>query len=174
MVVAATAWHWLDADVRYAKAAEVLEDGGTLAIVATHHVLPEGGDPFFREIQDLYEAIGEGDGSGGPPPREDVGDLREEIQASGLFGDVEVRRYLWEQGYTADDYLAVLGTYSGHRAMAPAKRELLYREIRLLVAAHPDGRVTKALPEPAARRPSQTKRLGHARSDCASDIAQTS
>ena len=42
VVVAATAWHWLDPAVRVAKAAAALRPGGTLATVATHHVA--GGD----------------------------------------------------------------------------------------------------------------------------------
>jgi SAM-dependent methyltransferase len=157
MVVAATAWHWLDPDVRYIKAAAVLDNGGWLVIITTQHVLPEGGDLFFREIQDVYEAIGEGDGSGGPPLPEDVADLRQEIAASGLFAIVEVRRYVWERVYTADQSLAFLDTYSGHRAMEPAKREQLYREIRRRLADRPDRRVTKHylnLLHVARRRPS--------------------
>lgn len=143
MVVAATAWHWIDKDVGYAKAAELLEPGGSLAIITTEHVLPEDGDRFFREIQDVYEAIGEGDGSGGPPSPDWVADLREEIEAAGLFADVEVRRYVWKQSYTADDYVAVLSTYSGHRAMEPSVREHLYREVRRRIDTRSDGRVTK-------------------------------
>lgn len=143
MVVAATAWHWLEKDVRYAKAAALLELGGSLAIVTTDHVFPEDGDPFFKEIQDVYEAIGEGDGGGGPSPPENIADLREEIEAVGLFDDVEVRRYVWSQSYSADEYIAVLNTYSGHRAMEPATRDLLYGEVRRRIAARPDGRVTK-------------------------------
>jgi SAM-dependent methyltransferase len=59
LVFAATSWHWLDPDRRYVKAASLLKETGRLAIVTTHHVLPDDGDRFFVEIQDAYNAIGE-------------------------------------------------------------------------------------------------------------------
>jgi hypothetical protein len=36
-----------------------------------------------------------------------------------------------------DDYIEVLETYSGHRAMAPAARERLYASIRRIVGDRP-------------------------------------
>src|SRR4051794_16075937 len=48
--VAATSFHWLDAEVRLAKVADALRSGGALVVIATHHVA--GGDgPFFAEVQ---------------------------------------------------------------------------------------------------------------------------
>lgn len=44
--------------------------------------------------------------------------------------------------YTADEYIALLDTFSGHIAMGPAKREHLYREIHRRLAARPDSRLT--------------------------------
>ncbi|MEA3019738.1 MAG: hypothetical protein QOI47_1262, partial [Actinomycetota bacterium] len=59
LVYAATAWHWVDPAVRYQRAAAVLRRGGFLAIWGAGHVIPDGGDPFFEEIQDVYAEIGE-------------------------------------------------------------------------------------------------------------------
>ncbi len=68
LVLAATSWHWLDPTIAYAKAARLLRSGGTLAVVATAHVLPTaGGDSFFWQVEDTYNAVGMGDGRGGPP-----------------------------------------------------------------------------------------------------------
>jgi hypothetical protein len=52
----------------------------------------------------------------------------------GLFEQIEVRRYVWETLYTADSYIALLDTFSGHIAMDAPKRERLYREIRARIA----------------------------------------
>jgi hypothetical protein len=41
-----------------------------------------------------------------------------------------VRRYLWKQHYGAEDYIALLDTFSGHIAMDPRKRSRLYGAIR--------------------------------------------
>jgi hypothetical protein len=131
-VAAFTAFHWIDPDVRFAKSARLLGAEGALAVVATKHVLPDDGDRFFVDVQEDYVALqATDDWAGGPPPHPDaVPDLTKEIDASRLFGDVAVRRYLWDVEYTADAYVAVLDTYSGHRALAPALREELYGRIR--------------------------------------------
>ena len=60
LVFAATAWHWLDPETRFQKAWDALRPGGHLAYWGATHVFPDGGDPFFGEIQDVYEEIGEG------------------------------------------------------------------------------------------------------------------
>ena len=125
--MSATAWHWVEPEVRYRKAAEVAR---ALAVLATHHVGPAGEtDPFFDEIQEVYDAIEESRGKPLPQP-DAVEDLGAELEASGLWSHAGSRRWVWARDYTADSYIDVLETYSGHRAMAPAAREHLYSEIR--------------------------------------------
>jgi SAM-dependent methyltransferase len=128
LVFAATAWHWLDPDTRYAKAHVQLKPGGHLAFWSALHAFPEGFDPFFTEIQAVYDEINE-TYPGEWPPRL-AADDRAEIEASGHFGDVEVRHFLWELQYTADEYIALLETFSGHIEMTDAQRSRLYGEIR--------------------------------------------
>jgi SAM-dependent methyltransferase len=128
LVYAATAWHWVDPAVRYRKTHELLRADGHLAFWSALHAFPEGFDPFFTEIQEVYEAIGESYDGAWPPA--DAPDSTSEILHSGLFDNVKLRRYVWEQTYTADEYIALLETFSGHISMEPAKRERLYQEIR--------------------------------------------
>jgi SAM-dependent methyltransferase len=144
LVYAATAWHWVDPDVRYRRAHEVLRAGGYLAFWGAAHVIPPEGDTFFAEIQEVYDEIGEG------LPADHVflapGELPEEradIEASGLFEPTVVRHFDWEVPYDAEGYLALLDTFSGHIAMDAAGREHLYAEIRRRLAARPDGRLRR-------------------------------
>lgn len=140
LVFAATAWHWIDPAVRYARAWELLRPGGHLAFWAALHVLPAGGDPFFREIQHVYDEIGEGIPEGTPSPEPgQLPDERAEIEGSGFFTDVEVRQFDWEISYDADSYIRLLDTFSGHIAMAGWQRDRLYGEIRRRLAERPDG-----------------------------------
>jgi SAM-dependent methyltransferase len=144
LLYAATAWTWLDPTVRYRKAHELLQTGGHLAFWKAQHAFPEGFDPFFTEIQEVYDAIGESYAAEWPPaPPDAVADDRPEIEASGLFTDVRVRRYVWERVYTADEYVALLSTFSGHIAMEPDKREHLFGEIKRRIGARPDPRVRR-------------------------------
>jgi SAM-dependent methyltransferase len=87
LVFAATAWHWIDPTPKYRRAWELLRPGGHLSFWSAAHVFPAGGGPFFRDIQDVYEEIGEGLPPGAACPRPgELADDRAEIEASGLFG----------------------------------------------------------------------------------------
>ncbi len=143
-VVAFTAFHWIAPEVRYAKPARLLRSGGALAVVETSHVVPADSDPFFAEVQADYDAVVPREGQRPPGPPEEVGDLREEIEATGLFPHVEVRRHLWEVEYTADEYLAVLGTYSDNLALPADQRDELFARIRARIGVAPGGSVTKS------------------------------
>ncbi|MEV4579499.1 methyltransferase domain-containing protein [Nonomuraea jabiensis] len=145
LLYAATAWKWVDPEVKYAKAAALLAPGGHLAVWNADHAMPVGFDPFFTEIQKVYEEIGEGhDGPWPPPPPEDQSDpMASEFDASGHFTVIGTKLYVWSLRYTADEYIALLDTFSGHIAMEPAKKEHLYQEIRRYLAARPDGRLTR-------------------------------
>jgi SAM-dependent methyltransferase len=128
-VVAFTAFHWIDPGAQYAKTARLLRDGGSLAVVTTKHVLPQGGDPFWVEVQGDYDAVVPSPDNRPPPRPDEVPDSSDEIEASGFFRTVAVRRYLHEVAYTADEYVAVLDTYSGHRSIPEEQRLRLYERI---------------------------------------------
>jgi hypothetical protein len=102
-----------------------------------------GGDAFWAEVQEDYDAVVPSDANRPPPPPEEIQSLRAEIEASGRFEYVAWRTYLWDQPYTADEYIALLDTYSGHRSLEEAKRQELYDRIRRRIEARRDGRVTK-------------------------------
>jgi SAM-dependent methyltransferase len=143
LVFAATAWQWLDPALRYRKAWTLLRPGGHLAFWDATHVFPAGGDPFFGEIQEVYDEIGEGDPGAGWPPPSEMPDSRAQIEASGLFEDMTVRHFDWEITYTAEEYIGLLDTFSGHIAMAPWQRNRLYGEIRRRLAERPSGRLRR-------------------------------
>ena len=141
LVLAATSWHWLDPELRCARAAAALRPGGALAIAAGGHVVPEDGDPFFHEIQDVYQAIGEAEPHWRPPRPDERQDHREELEDCGLFTTLDSRRYLTESTYTAEQYVDLLETFSGHRTIDPARRQVLYRAIGERLGRRPAGTV---------------------------------
>jgi SAM-dependent methyltransferase len=142
-VVSFTALHWIDPELRYAKPARLLRAGGHVAVGGTLHVRRPDGDSFWVEVQEDYDAVMPGDDNGAPPPPDAIESLREEIEAGGCFEYVAWRTYLWDQPYTAEEYIALLNTYSGHRALDDKRRDELYRRIRARIEARPGGRVTK-------------------------------
>jgi SAM-dependent methyltransferase len=158
LVFAATSWHWIDPAVRYRRAWEVLRPGGHLALWEATHVFPEGGDPFFGDIQQVYAEIGEGRADEARPRPGELADIAAEIEGSGWFEDVAVRHFDWEVSYTAEEYLRLLDTFSGHIAMDSRKRDRLYGEIRRRLAQRADGRLRRgwgAVLHVATRRDAQ-------------------
>jgi len=142
-VVAFTAFHWIAHEVKYAKSARLLRRGGTLAVVETDHVRVEGGDTFWSEVEDDYDAVVPSPDNRPPPFEREIGDLCGEFESSGFFHDVGVRRYRWDVEYTADEWIAVLQTYSPNIARDPQTTERLLDRIRRRIDARPGGRVTK-------------------------------
>jgi SAM-dependent methyltransferase len=140
-IVAFAAFHWIAPELRYAKPARLLRPGGTLAAIHGPHVLPEDGDPFFVEVQEDYDAVVPHPGNGPPPKPEEAEGWTEEFRASGVFDRVEERRHLYPLTYTADEYVAMLGTFSDNLALPAEQRDELFRRIHARIAARPDGRV---------------------------------
>jgi SAM-dependent methyltransferase/ribosomal protein S18 acetylase RimI-like enzyme len=140
LVFAATAWHWIDPAVGYRAAWRALRPGGHLAFWSAEHVVPDGGDPFFAEIQEVYDEINEGLPPGWAFPRPgELADSAAQIEASGLFHVTDIRHFDWERVYDAESYIDLLNTFSGHLDMADWQRQRLYGEIRRRLALRPDG-----------------------------------
>ncbi|WP_329384645.1 class I SAM-dependent methyltransferase [Streptomyces sp. NBC_01716] len=144
-IVSATAFHWIDPAVRMVRAADALRAGGALAVVATQHVAG-GSERFFVDVQACYERFDPATPPGlRPAAADDVDTLdhEDEVAHSGRFGPVVVRRYEWDLAYTTAEYLDVLRTYSGHRALPPEAREGLLGCVAGLIDGRYGGRITK-------------------------------
>ncbi|MDQ2934432.1 MAG: class I SAM-dependent methyltransferase [Chloroflexota bacterium] len=142
-VISATAFHWIDPAIRVTKSADALRLGGVLATISIHHVA--GGDErFFAAVQACYERWDPTTATARRLPNaSDIASNSDELDRSGRFGPVLFRRYEWEVTYSTGEYLDLLLTYSGHRALAPAAREQLLGCIGELIQTHFHGRVTK-------------------------------
>jgi SAM-dependent methyltransferase len=144
VVVAATAFHWIDPTTRVTKAADALRPGGVLAIIATHHIA--GGDQaLFVQAQACYQRWDPDTPPDGVrlPAAAEVPAVSDELDRSGRFGPVALRRYQWEQSYSTTSYLEVLRTYSGHRALEPTARANLLACIADLIDTGHGGQISK-------------------------------
>lgn len=142
-VVAFAAFHWIAPDVRYAKPARLLRPGGALAVVHGPHVMPEDGDEFFVEVQEDYDAVVPDPDNHPPPPPEEAESWAPEFETSGVFATVEERQRLVPLRFTADEYVALLGTFSNQLALPVEQREELFRRVHARIAARPGGMVTE-------------------------------
>jgi SAM-dependent methyltransferase len=143
LVVSATAFHWIDPAVRVVKAARALRPGGHLALVTTHHVAG-GTSEFFARAQNCYERW-----DPATPPGLRLRDATEvstdttELARSPHFEQITVERHTQDIAYSTDEYIDVLLTYSGHRALDDTARQGLLGCIRELIETRYGGRITK-------------------------------
>lgn len=145
VVVAATAFHWLNPSTRVSKCAGLLRPGGTLAIVHTHWGCGEPHDRFTREGQRCYARWDPTFDPGfRPPGPEDLPDRNEELEASGFFDEVVHRRYVCRHTYDARAYCNLLGTFSNILAFDQRRRERFLSCIFKLIDGQFGGRIVRA------------------------------
>jgi len=101
LVLAATAWHWIDPATRLARAAHALRPGGCIALISTHHVAG-GTRAFFDEVQENCYTVHMGeDATLRLSESDDVPPGTEGIDAGGRFDAPAVRRYHQDIAYTS-------------------------------------------------------------------------
>jgi len=118
-VVVSSAWHWFEQPRAIHEMARVLRDGAKL------YVLWNG---FSRDVVwiDELTKLREEPGDGNARPRGWGADLGDD----GLFGDVVNLEMHWTWPRTADELLAVFGTYSGTLMKTEAQRRAMDLELR--------------------------------------------
>ena len=134
LIISATAFHWVDPKVRYLKVSEVLESSGFLAVFSNQHVRKDEG--FFAESQDLYNKYYLPLTTNHPTHATDT------LGVDAFHAPIR-RVYPWTQTYSAEQYIRLLGTYSGHIALSDENRHLLFEGITDLIETKYDGRITK-------------------------------
>ena len=142
-VVSFSAFHWIAPRLRYVKPARLLRPGGALGVIGAPHVRLAWEDSFWSELQEDYDAVLPGAGAWNLPSPDEVEGWVPEFTASGRFENVTERRHVVALTYAADEYIALLGTFSDNLALPEEQRNELFRRIHSRVAAQPGGTVTK-------------------------------
>jgi SAM-dependent methyltransferase len=128
MVFACNSFHWVDPDVRFAKAAQLLEPAGALVVMSTPVVVPPEASRFWWDVQDDWEAVGAERLDPAVKHPDLVDDLVEPVRTCGLFDEPITRRYPFQLSVNAAGYVANLSTQSGFKQLPPpAQARLLER-----------------------------------------------
>jgi SAM-dependent methyltransferase len=162
-IVSATAFHWIDPRVSFAKAFRLLRPGGSLGLLTNAH--GAGGthaqQPLADAIRDLHRRFAPEVGSWTFPSADDLrarseagGDiaqvwarlerkLADPPSVSGLFDPPVVSVYPWLATYDRPGYLAMLATHSSYALLEPGRRRRLLDGIGDLIDQQLGGTVTK-------------------------------
>jgi SAM-dependent methyltransferase len=133
LIYSAQAFHWVDPRLRLARAAELLTDGGSLALLYNY--------PGRRKnavLQSLMDAVTEE--SGGKMAAwdytEQVADWKKEIAGCGLFRNVRLRRHQWIHRYNAEGYAGLFRTYSDFLSLPGSTRQRVLSRMRNIITAN--------------------------------------
>jgi len=142
-VVSASAFHWLDPDLRCSKSAEALHPGGCLTIVHVHHV--RGGTPgFFADTQPYYMKWGlSNDLSFQPPAPDKVSTMYPELEQLPEFRSVERRYFEVPMSYSTTTYIGQLNTDSLVNSLDDESRRGFLHDIHHLIESKYNGEVVR-------------------------------
>jgi SAM-dependent methyltransferase len=150
LVISATAYHWVAPEVRWTKAAQVLNDGGYVAL-ATNEVDDRGTfHDFTVATRDLRQRYDVADEEGAmtigrmrtmvKESGSDIGGLWEALSQQGtdvlageLFSAPDVRLYTWSATYSTSEALGLLATYSRFLVLEPSRRSALLERLATII-----------------------------------------
>jgi len=161
VVFSATAFHWVDATIGYAKAATALRPGGWLILATNAHAHGGTQHQIDAAVNDLHRRLTPELGEWTFPTEQQIAERIEHAGAdiahvwaavdrcftappdtSADFEPVIVRRYPWIADYDCDGYLAMLASQSSYRRLP--RREELLAAVGALIDQRLDGRISKS------------------------------
>lgn len=146
LLLSATAFHWIDPEIRFRKARDLLKPNGALALFWHRPTLTDLGRPYHAPLQSVYGRVApELARDFATPPHPDAvrTEYQDLITACGLFGDLLARKHYVAMEYSAAAYRSLLGTFSDHRALDAGKRERLLSGIEAVINREFCGKIIR-------------------------------
>ena len=146
LVLAATSFHWLDKKTRFQRCHDLLRTGGALAVIHTNQIASTADGGFFARVQLVYDRHQDNDPQYAPPTEAELNpEEYEGLAESGLFDDIQLHKYRWDQTYTSAEYGDLMRSYSGTQAMEPPQQEAMISDVCGFINAEFDGSITRPL-----------------------------
>lgn len=148
VLVAASAWHWVDPSIGWKRAHDVLHPGGWMALLGNVVVRRPGEPEVYAETADVHERFSPGNPGWGHPP------LEEDVRATdegwglvddpgGVFGPTIVRWYPTVQWFNGEGFADHLRSTSLYRRLDRHVREPLLDAIAERIRTRMGDRVSR-------------------------------
>jgi SAM-dependent methyltransferase len=144
-VVSATAFHWVDPSVRLTKSRHVLRSVGALAIIMTNQIVSNADGGYFARVQPIYRRYFPGGTAPELPDEDIIPEEYEQLRSSGLFYDVSLQRYRWDQTYSSEQYGDLVRSYANTQMMEAGPREAMIADLCEVIDREYGGFVTRPL-----------------------------
>jgi trans-aconitate methyltransferase len=130
LLAAFNAWHWVEPGIAVDLVAQLLEPGGTVALVWTE-VVSWGEEPFEERLAEIF----------GSPWDErfehDVDGSMQPVRHDARFGEFQAHHHRFERTLDAETFVAVTKTYGGDRTTEQ------YEAIQRIINDDFGGSITK-------------------------------
>jgi len=143
LVFSATAFHWINPEVKYAKPYKILKSRGNLAIIETHHLSDSCGDLFFFASQPIYKKYCGKDCYDTGFHLKEITELSACNVDERFFKVVSFDVFPLVVNYSANEYLKLLNTYSDVLSLDIEKRKVFLNDIRNLIENDYNGQIAK-------------------------------
>jgi SAM-dependent methyltransferase len=148
LAIAASAFHWIDPGIGYAKVVQALKPGGSIALWWNRPILLPGDDRYAELAAPIFQRFAPDllDKEVSLPAVDAVPKpTGERIAESGLFGPVIERRYLWSRTFDTGEFLDWLGSYSRYAMMETDVRTQLFGALRTMIDEQLGGQITRGI-----------------------------
>jgi SAM-dependent methyltransferase len=136
LIYSGSAFHWVNPEIGFPKAARLLRPGGNLALF--WNMFPDPSDPVWEELTQIYQRLAPEIAASrcGRKFTEKVEERRQQILDTRLFSDLSVGHFPWSIVYSATDYLKLIMTYSDHIVLPVEQRKILLKELEAVIHRH--------------------------------------
>jgi cyclopropane fatty-acyl-phospholipid synthase-like methyltransferase len=132
LLLSAQAFHWIDPAYGFARAAELLKTGGTIALV--WRLDRSQGSAFWQATEPIYNTYNPQTSSGNLPLETKVDLYRQVLRTSRQFTGMHEVSKASMQRYSGEEYLKLLQTFSDHRAMPEPNKSRFFEAISQVIA----------------------------------------
>lgn len=136
LAISGTAFHFIQPqEDGYRKVFDLLSDEGSIAFFWTVHI--PSFDVVSNRIRESYKKYApQLDDSKNPPIEQIINERSILTLKDGLFKELEVKQYICNHTYTANEYISLLNTNSRHRLLTDNVRFELFGEIKEAIEEH--------------------------------------
>lgn len=130
VLVAATSFHWITPEARYAKTAAALNDNGLLVLL--WNTPPQPSYEIYQSCQAIYQTHAPelGKYESHQDYQRNIGKIAQKTIALGYFQDLITHQAIISVTYTVDDYLTLLSTLSPYIRLVSTQRQALFTDLK--------------------------------------------